>query len=391
MNDEKKDLIMGITTVTFGLLPLYPASGKGSLVLFSAGFLILFLMSFLFKRVKNFKEYAVIYAVAAVFVVSYPIVLALLCIFFAPFTKFYYIVTGLILAVLLIIDVRIFLFRKTAGKKTKNILLSAALCSVFIWETAAVLITDAVSVLFSVRAGMLFFFPIVFSFAFTIVIMFLGNVLRKLIKKSKKEDNEDEGLKFVLGGMTLFAVWLFLVTAPISIFDIRTTGDAVSPDEKSEIENKEPDLFQAIEKDDADAIKALSDKINVPDENGWTPLMHAAVKGNEDTVKLLITGGADVNADMDGITAMKIAIMFNRPENAQILADAGAVIQPLTDMPLWLSAWMNPARPWNDFRIFGFFRKNKVPFFKTLPGYYRAMLDERRKGFRERMKWQSDG
>ena len=126
--------------------------------------------------------------------------------------------------------------------------------------------------------------------------------------------------------MTLFAVWLFLVTAPISIFDIRTTGDAVSPDEKSEIENKEPDLFQAIEKDDADAIKALSDKINVPDENGWTPLMHAAVKGSEDTVKLLITGGADVNADADGITAMKIAIMFNRPENAQILADAGADI-----------------------------------------------------------------
>ena len=228
----KKDLIMGITTVTFGLLPLYPASGKGSLVLFSAGFLILFLMSFLFKRVKNFKEYAVIYAVAAVFVVSYPIVLALLCIFFAPFTKFYYIVTGLILAVLLIIDVRIFLFRKTAGKKTKIAILFAALCSVFIWETAAVLITDAVSVLFSVRAGMLFFFPIVFSFAFTIVIMFLGDVLRKLLKKSKKEDNEDEGLKFVLGGMTLFAVWLFLVTAPISIFDIRTTGDAVSPDEK---------------------------------------------------------------------------------------------------------------------------------------------------------------
>ena len=381
MNDEKKDLIMGITTVTFGLLPLYPASGKGSLVLFLAGFLILFLMSFLFKKVKNFKEYAVIYAVSAVFVASYPFILALACIFFAPFSGYVFI--GLILAVFLIIDIRIFLFRKTVKKSTLTVILFLLIFSVAIWGTHTALFGDV--------ALIMLFASIVFSFVCTVAVVFLGKVLRKLMKK---EESADAGLKTVLFGMTFFVTCMFLLTVSISGLtalvsdtDAQTTGDAVSPDEKGKAGNKMPDLFQAIEKNDTDAIKALlKDNINVPDDNGRTPLMYAAAKGNEDTVRMLITGGADVNADVNGVTAVQMAIMFNRPENAQILADAGAVIQPLTDMPLWFSAWMNPDRPWNDFRIFGFFRKNKVPFFKTLPGYYRAMRDDWRKDLREKME-----
>src|SRR5262252_6969703 len=85
------------------------------------------------------------------------------------------------------------------------------------------------------------------------------------------------------------------------------------------------DLFQAIRNGDIAFIKAHLTKaeIEVRDGHGATPLLHAAAFGNFQTLKLLLDGGADVNAHNDfGATALLWAA--RDPDKAQLLIERGA-------------------------------------------------------------------
>jgi len=51
--------------------------------------------------------------------------------------------------------------------------------------------------------------------------------------------------------------------------------------------------------------------VNAKQPDGWTVLMHAAVKGDADTVKLLLAKGADPTPkNADGKSAAEIAMEY---------------------------------------------------------------------------------
>ena len=62
------------------------------------------------------------------------------------------------------------------------------------------------------------------------------------------------------------------------------------------------------------------------DCNGGTLLIYATRKGYTDTVELLISKGANVNAkDLNGNTALRYALFFNFPKIAELLIANGAI------------------------------------------------------------------
>lgn len=96
------------------------------------------------------------------------------------------------------------------------------------------------------------------------------------------------------------------------------------------------ELFKAIANDNTSQARVLLQggaDCNTRNEDGTTPLMHAAQSGNIELVKTLIASGADVNlADSQGWTALMKALYnheLNRgfPEVVQALIDAGAGIE----------------------------------------------------------------
>jgi len=77
-------------------------------------------------------------------------------------------------------------------------------------------------------------------------------------------------------------------------------------------------LMHAIGYNNAEIVKLLitaGAQIDAQDNDGWTPLMIAASNDNPEIVKLLIAAGAQIDAqDNDGRTARDIAILYNRKE-----------------------------------------------------------------------------
>ena len=64
--------------------------------------------------------------------------------------------------------------------------------------------------------------------------------------------------------------------------------------------------------------------MNAKNEEGYTPLSYAAYKGHKEVAELLISKGADVNAQMDdGRTSLDKAIERNRNELAALLRKHG--------------------------------------------------------------------
>ena len=58
---------------------------------------------------------------------------------------------------------------------------------------------------------------------------------------------------------------------------------------------------------------------------GMTALLSATTRDRTEVVKLLLAGGADVNATVrDGKTALMLAAYIGFPEKAQLLLEAGA-------------------------------------------------------------------
>ncbi|MGH9719505.1 MAG: ankyrin repeat domain-containing protein [Bryobacteraceae bacterium] len=86
------------------------------------------------------------------------------------------------------------------------------------------------------------------------------------------------------------------------------------------------DFFHAIRSDATHALKALatnSAAVNRPDPRGRTPVHYAAVAGSVESVWLLISVGADVNArDQLGVAPLSLAAYS--PEKVRLLLAAGA-------------------------------------------------------------------
>jgi len=103
-------------------------------------------------------------------------------------------------------------------------------------------------------------------------------------------------------------------------------------------------LTATYRKDLAALAELTPDEANARDEDGRTPLMHAALAEDADpaVVTLLIERGADVNAvdDQRGWSALQFAAQSQKASVVRALLDAGAEVdQADTDRntPLWNS------------------------------------------------------
>lgn len=134
---------------------------------------------------------------------------------------------------------------------------------------------------------------------------------------------------------------------PSAIIDAKEKVNVVIPKETVTTENDVTDaqptngteLFSAIENADIEKINTLIDNgtdVNARDENGYTPLMFAAVKGDANIANLLISEGADINrADMkNGWTALVYAIRTKSIDVVKLLLNKGAEVNKV-DLHNW--------------------------------------------------------
>ncbi len=114
---------------------------------------------------------------------------------------------------------------------------------------------------------------------------------------------------------------LFLTLSLISSILIRGWADLTAGD-----------LFPVVDGDRAEEIAGLiagGADVNARNQNGWTPLMVAASRGNLEAVNELLTAGADPSAASrtefySGFTALMAAAYYGHPEVAEALVKAGA-------------------------------------------------------------------
>lgn len=99
---------------------------------------------------------------------------------------------------------------------------------------------------------------------------------------------------------------------------------------KGELTQEEKELLEVIGKGTVqEAGTLLSSKnvhVNCLDENGMTPLMHAAYKGKLDMCRLLLRHGADVNCHQHehGYTALMFAALSGNKDITWAMLEAGA-------------------------------------------------------------------
>ena len=95
------------------------------------------------------------------------------------------------------------------------------------------------------------------------------------------------------------------------------------------------DIWEAASKGNIEAVKQHLDAgmdVNTKDDDGDTPLIHAASMmyraENKEIVELLITKGADVNAENFFCTSMHYAAALGRKEIVELLIANGANVNP---------------------------------------------------------------
>jgi len=87
-------------------------------------------------------------------------------------------------------------------------------------------------------------------------------------------------------------------------------------------------LMEAVIASDTEAFKRglrEGGDVNATDKSGWTLLMNAASKGNNDIVAALVEGRADLNyQDKDGRTALMNAVYSGKNDTIRLLIGSGA-------------------------------------------------------------------
>lgn len=133
--------------------------------------------------------------------------------------------------------------------------------------------------------------------------------------------------RFVCSVVVCSALCLSVVTPTIA----QTTKPAHSATERRELQSR---LFDAIRKDDSDAIRAAVEAGADVNEKTLTriPLLSfAAMKEKPDTLKLLLSLGASPNPKNTREHPLTTALNLGRVENANLLLDAGAEVNVLDD------------------------------------------------------------
>ena len=73
------------------------------------------------------------------------------------------------------------------------------------------------------------------------------------------------------------------------------------------------------------ALLASGADVNLPNADGWTPLMMAVRLNRLETAKALLAAGADIHAtDANGNSALLHAVLWNHPSCVKLLLNAGA-------------------------------------------------------------------
>jgi ankyrin repeat protein len=116
-------------------------------------------------------------------------------------------------------------------------------------------------------------------------------------------------------------VGISLINYMVSILP---TGLEAKPREKSPEGIKA--MFYAIEKDNlvyAQKVLSMNFDPNLLNDNGYTPLQYAAMRGNAQMVELLIRNGANVGIlSKDGESAMELALKMGHSQAAEVLKTA---------------------------------------------------------------------
>ncbi len=98
---------------------------------------------------------------------------------------------------------------------------------------------------------------------------------------------------------------------------------------ESKEDKKYSDIFEAIDKNDLQAVKDFLMKdpllVNADENDGWTPLHRAALHGHKEIAEMLIDKGNDVNAqEMFGNTPLHKAALYGHKEVTEFLISEGA-------------------------------------------------------------------
>jgi len=89
-------------------------------------------------------------------------------------------------------------------------------------------------------------------------------------------------------------------------------------------------LVCAAGRGEAETVNALVnagasvDRSHRDGDRGWTPLMYAAKGGHIITAQVLLEAGANVNAERNGMTALKMATSQGHLEMVRLLEKSGA-------------------------------------------------------------------
>jgi uncharacterized protein len=109
-----------------------------------------------------------------------------------------------------------------------------------------------------------------------------------------------------------------------TVVSLLPTGLEPKPREKSPEGVKA--MFYAIEKDNlvyAQKVLSMDFDPNLLNDNGYTPLQYAAMRGNPQMVELFLRNGASVDAmSKEGENAVELALKMGHTEAAEVLKQA---------------------------------------------------------------------
>ncbi|NIS71741.1 MAG: hypothetical protein GTO12_23250 [Proteobacteria bacterium] len=141
---------------------------------------------------------------------------------------------------------------------------------------------------------------------------------------------------FLVGRRLYQVLW----TGPKEKADLKSVGEFLDSFKllempKPRISPGADKIHEAVRDGDIDKIKTLADEnpemVNAKDNNGWTPLHHAAALGHGEVIEFLLAKGTETNAkDKDGRTPLHYAAREGYGEVVKLLLAKGAEINAKT-------------------------------------------------------------